>query len=262
MSLETTKYTIQNCFGTEKMDYDKSLLTLKTYVENKIKYMCDLSIFESQGFSYNVISDPNVSIRGTRGGDTIFDVNYSIQVQSSRTNQITELSDFKAKVKLDILEFYKFLDELLTREVSNPGFDIRNGISGYDSLGLTITTQDVSDDPDVSINDFVFISSSNLELYGKPFNFTFLRQNRYPVLGYIEQASFPADVLWDCDDKTKLTINGEQRTINVWDPDEDLLAIYLFHTGDGVVCGETTQVDSLLVEVYDDREKKDYQNVQ
>jgi hypothetical protein len=200
------RYRLADCFGDfNSIDREIMLRDLSSYIQDNLD-RCDLSSFRSFRINMTSASAEVIPLKD----DTQVKLNYVIDLTNVNTGTRTRLTEFNAKIDLNLDKLINFSNDIMQEDVDDPNFDIRQS---FDEFDVTVS-QDV-----YNKDDLVSITSDRLILDGNQFKFSFARRNRYPVLEFVYDESFDSVIL-EVGNQTKYdeVIHQEFRTL---DPDED-----------------------------------------
>ncbi len=149
---------------------DRSIQTqLKSYIVQNLDQCLDFSVFGEQGFE---IEKGQKEVKVLIGLDSVVTtLTYPLKI--SKFEQKASLEQFSTTVNVRFGRIHTFIRNLILNDVSNIMFDIDNATNDYD--GMTVSVEHNS-------NDLIIVMDSKSSLYGKPYLFRFMRENRFPAL--------------------------------------------------------------------------------
>ena len=198
---------------------------LRSYVVRNLPGCANFSsISESFNFSAGI---PEVFITLTED-DVVVKVSYPVKVRIGNSDVVLSIADFTKVVNVRLKKVYDFVYELLNHEVYDLKFDI---VKDYDFTGLWDSFISVNKTRPqyvkgvavstacraTTVSDsLIIVEDKSSLLKGDPFKFSFVIQNRNPVLDWIPsiRQSKKFDII---------VLEGNNLTINPkgYDPDEE-----------------------------------------
>jgi uncharacterized protein YpmB len=219
---------------------------LESYVTSNLQKCTDWNAFKSMGLtieSSDVITNVTFAIN-----HLLFDVNFPLKITNKNTGATTTIDHFQTKIAVRLTNIYDFVKQIISYEVSDISYSIRNAYLG--SIRVSVRG-DIYDN-----DDLIIVKDTQSEVSGNPFEFWFMRHNRPPALYYISD-HFGHFHLND-------VMNNETISTKAIDPDEDELTFIYNPTVIGLAdlppVVNTTKEITVKVSVTDN-EFEDYQYV-
>ncbi len=115
--------------------------------------------------------------------DTVIKVNYPLKI--TKKSGITAANDFLVKRKVRMKRIYEVANYLINRDISDATFDMADSdeerSGGLWGMQIERTPIDAAE----NVGTFITIIDPESEIKGRPYTFTFTRQNRNPALDFI-----------------------------------------------------------------------------
>lgn len=148
---------------------------LESYVTSNLQKCADWDVFKSIGLT---IKSADVAVNVTFAiNNVLFDVEFPLTITDKTTGATTRISHFQARVAVRLTDIYDFVKQILSYEVSDISYNIRNAYLG--TIRVAIRGDTYNND------DLLIITDTQSEVSGNTFEFWFMRHNRPPALYYI-----------------------------------------------------------------------------
>jgi len=177
---------------------------LENYTTKEVSENCtnNWDYFEMQGLE---IKNGSMFINFTfTEREVLVEMNYPLTISKEGIENVEKLSYFAVKIPVRLKRIYNFTNITIIKEITNISFNITS--APYDGIFVNVTRDVYKHD------DLINVTDSQSVLFGRPFEFWFLRRNRAPALYWIDPATVPNDR--NMGDSTELNVTFV-------DPDED-----------------------------------------
>ncbi len=201
---------------------------IETFVNNNLADCTDFKIFENQGLEI-LRSKPNTTVT-IGSSDVRIHTIYNLKITNPTTKEFEELNDFTANLDVRLKDLYFFTKALIDNDINDISFkidDTRNNRNSFEvkksrSVYSSSTTK----------GDLITITDKKSIINGKPFEYTFARNNRPPALWYIKNTDDLKFKSIDQIYETDILKGKTKHTLMVDDPDEDPITDKEIYLGD------------------------------
>lgn len=187
---------------------------LEQYLSSNLPTCLDLRAFEEDGFVFD-LGAPEPSITFTDSGVS-FDVGYDVQATLSSTGEGLRLERFHAEHPVRLSTMHRFMNSLISEEVTNISLDPSKFSSSGSPLAVSLL-RDVWEQDDV-----IRVHDGDSRLAGRPYVFRFARHNRAPALHYLSPDHLELDNGQEVN--TSILLPPYLGDYQAYDPDEDALS--------------------------------------
>lgn len=184
---------------------------LEQYIEDGMERCVDFTIFEEQGYEFDVVLGKADVIFGEN--DVSITFTYPTTVTNIVTQEQTKLAKFVSKQKVDFKDLYTFIHTIIQMEIR----DIQFNLSYPGMVPQRYTLELVKDvEPN---DDLAIVIDHDSVLLGKPYEFRFARKNRAPALYFMTPESL--DIFDGMEITTDSILPVYLENVVAIDPDED-----------------------------------------
>ena len=184
---------------------------IETFIENNLGTCLDFKLFKDEGYEITMSKNKTKVIIGT--DDISLRSEIPLKVMNTFTKETLEMRDFSTNLNIRFKDFYYFVKQFINNDIGDVTFNMKDPKNYKNLFSVRIA------DNAYHYDDLITVRDEKSLINGKPLEYTFARENRYPAIYCIENPvlEFPEG---EQITQEKLLQGSE---LKAEDPDEDTI---------------------------------------